>query len=167
MFWPGANTIAAPITMITTPAASRVIPVSSITSLKTISLPVDLPFRLCGMPGTKVLAGVCFQRPGPLRARAGRYLWLHGSVAVPVAPGMTVHWCRARLPGLALDSSPLTRSSSRGEERPVAGALGVGAGLACLGREWRAVPDLAGVDAAAGAFVMGRSDVGDDQPSLG
>ena len=45
--------------------------------------------------------------------------------------------------------------------------LGVGAGLPCLDRERRAVPDLAGVDAAAGEFVMGRFDVGDDQPGLG
>jgi hypothetical protein len=39
-------------------------------------------------------------------------------------------------------------------------------GLARLDREWRAVPDLADVDATAGEFVMGRFDVGDDQPSL-
>jgi hypothetical protein len=54
-----------------------------------------------------------------------------------------------------------------GEERPVAGALGVGARLACLGGERRAVPDLAGVDAAVGEVVVGRFDVGDDQPALG
>jgi hypothetical protein len=58
--------------MTTTPAASMIIPIFSITSLKTISLPVDLPVRLLGgapgrpahgRPGGKVLAGVCFHRP--------------------------------------------------------------------------------------------------------
>ncbi|HEX6523546.1 MAG TPA: hypothetical protein VF070_26635 [Streptosporangiaceae bacterium] len=29
------------------------------------------------------------------------------------------------------------------------------------------MPDLTGVNAAAGEFVMGRFDVGDDQPTLG
>ena len=54
-----------------------------------------------------------------------------------------------------------------GAERPVASALGVGARLPCLDRERRAVPDIAGVDATAGEFVVGRYDVGDGQPALG
>ena len=54
-----------------------------------------------------------------------------------------------------------------GEERPVAGALGVGAGLACLGWERRAVPYITDADAAADEFVMGRFDVGDDKFPLG
>jgi hypothetical protein len=43
----------------------------------------------------------------------------------------------------------LTKVSIRigdGEQRHVAGALGVGAWLACLGWERRPVPDLAGID---------------------
>src|SRR5262249_42943006 len=52
-------------------------------------------------------------------------------------------------------------------ERPVAGVLWVRAGLPCLDRERRAVPDVAGVDAAAGEFVVGRYDVGDGEPPLG
>ena len=48
-----------------------IIPIFSITSLKTISLSVDLPVRLLGCaraaahgrPGGKVLAGVSFHRP--------------------------------------------------------------------------------------------------------
>ena len=54
-----------------------------------------------------------------------------------------------------------------GEERPVAGALGVGAGLARLDGERRAVPDVTHVDATADESVMGRLDVGDDEPALG
>ena len=53
------------------------------------------------------------------------------------------------------------------EERSVAGALGIGARLACLDRERRAMPDVADLDAAADEFVTGRLDVGDDQPALG
>jgi hypothetical protein len=50
------NAIAAPVTMTTTPAASMVIPIFSITSLKTISLPIDL----CGCASGRPTLG----RPG-------------------------------------------------------------------------------------------------------
>ena len=54
-----------------------------------------------------------------------------------------------------------------GEERPVAGALGVGTRLPCLDRKRRAVPDVAHLDAAADKLGMGGLDVGDDQSGLG
>src|SRR5215467_5645854 len=69
--------------------------------------------------------------------------------------------------GDLLDQPRVAVGVGEGAERPVAGAFGVGAGLPCLGRERRAVPDLAGVDAAAGEVGVGRHDVGDDQPSYG
>src|SRR6516165_5608044 len=69
--------------------------------------------------------------------------------------------------GDLLDEPGVAVGVGEGAERPVAGALGVGAGLPCLDRVRRAVPDLAGVDAAAGQVVAGRYDVGDDQPPLG
>jgi hypothetical protein len=69
--------------------------------------------------------------------------------------------------GDLLDQPGVAVRIGEGEERPVAGAVGVGAGLACLGRERRAVPDLTRVDAAADKVGVGRFDVGDDQPALG
>src|SRR5215471_8422018 len=69
--------------------------------------------------------------------------------------------------GDLLDQPHIAVGISERAERPVAGVLGVRAGLPCLDRERRAVPDVAGVDAMAGEFVMGRHDVGDDQPPLG
>ena len=53
-----------------------------------------------------------------------------------------------------------------GEERPVAGALGVGTRLPRLDRERRAVPDVTHLDAAADHFGMGGLDVGDDQSAF-
>jgi len=55
-------------------------------------------------------------------------------------------------------------SGSVKEQKDPSLMRGVGAGLPGLGWERRAVPDLARVDAAAGQFVTGRLDVGDDQP---
>src|SRR5207302_8450112 len=46
-----------------------------------------------------------------------------------------------------------------GEERPVAGALGVGTRLPCLDRERRAVADVTHIDAAAEGVGMGGLDV--------
>ena len=69
--------------------------------------------------------------------------------------------------GDLLDQPGVAVGVGEGEERPVAGPPGVGAGLACLGGVRRAVPDRAGVDAAAGQVVVGGLDVGDDQPALG
>src|SRR5262249_62242915 len=51
-------------------------------------------------------------------------------------------------------------------ERPVAGVLGVGAGLPCLDRERRAMPYVTDVDTTVDELVIGRLDVGDDQPPL-
>jgi hypothetical protein len=57
-----------------------IIPIFSTTSLKTISLPVDLPVRLLGCApgqpahgraGCSVLAGVSFHRPGRQAPRSG------------------------------------------------------------------------------------------------
>jgi hypothetical protein len=39
--------------------------------------------------------------------------------------------------------------------------------LPCLDRERRAVPDVAHLDAAVDELVMGRVDVGDDEPAFG
>src|SRR5205823_11643091 len=50
---------------------------------------------------------------------------------------------------------------------PVAGALGVGAGLPCLDGERWAVPYVTHVDATADEHVMGRLDVGDGEPARG
>src|ERR1039457_3352020 len=66
-----------------------------------------------------------------------------------------------------LDQPRIAVRIVEGEERPVAGALRVGTGLPSFGGKRRAVPDLARVEATAGEFVMGRFDVGDDQPPLG
>ena len=66
-----------------------------------------------------------------------------------------------------LDQPRIAVGIGEGEERPVAGALGVDAGLPRLDGERRAVPHVAHVDAAADEFVMGRFDVGDDQPRHG
>ena len=49
------------------------------------------------------------------------------------------------------------------EERPLAGALEVGAGLARLGRERRAVPHVTRFNSAADELAMRRFDVGHDQ----
>ena len=49
-----------------------------------------------------------------------------------------------------------------GEERSVAGALGVCTRLACLDRERRAVPDVTNLNTAADERLTCRLDVGDD-----
>ena len=54
-----------------------------------------------------------------------------------------------------------------GEERPVARALGVGAGKACIQRERCAVPYLTRVDATTDEFAMSGIDVGDNQRADG
>ncbi|HEX3961579.1 MAG TPA: hypothetical protein VHZ03_33965 [Trebonia sp.] len=69
--------------------------------------------------------------------------------------------------GDLLDQPGIAVRIAEGEERPVAGALGVDPGLAGLGRERRAVPDLAGVDATADKLFMSGLDVRDDQPPEG
>ena len=66
-----------------------------------------------------------------------------------------------------LDQPRIAVGIVEGEERPVAGALRVGAGLPCLTGKRGAVPNVTRVDAAADEVVMGRFDVGDDQRSLG
>ena len=65
--------------------------------------------------------------------------------------------------GDLLDEPRVAVRIDEGAERPVAGPLGVGAGLSRLDRERRAVPDRAGVDAAADKVGVGRFDVGDDE----
>src|SRR5215469_13979030 len=69
--------------------------------------------------------------------------------------------------GDLLDEPGIAVGIGEGAERPVAGALGVGAGLPCLRRERRAVPDLTRVDTTADKFAVGGYDVGDGQPPLG
>jgi len=69
--------------------------------------------------------------------------------------------------GDLLDEPRVAVRIDEGAERPVAGPLGVGAGLSRLDRERRAVPDRAGVDAAADKVGVSRFNVGDDQPALG
>jgi len=57
-----------------------------------------------------------------------------------------------------LDKPRVAVGVAEGEERTVAGALGVGTGLPSLDRERRAVPHLTRVDAAADDFLTGRHD---------
>src|SRR5258708_12601107 len=59
-----------------------------------------------------------------------------------------------------LDQPRITVGIVEGEERPIARALGVGAGEPCLRGERRAVPHLTPVDATAAELVMGRFHVG-------
>src|SRR5258708_4932073 len=66
-----------------------------------------------------------------------------------------------------LDQPRIAVRIIEGEERPVARALGVGAGKACLQGKRRAVPHLTRVDATADKFVMSRFDVGDNQRTHG
>ena len=68
--------------------------------------------------------------------------------------------------GDLLDEPQIAVGIVEGAEGPVAGALGVGAGLARLDGERRAVPHVAHVDAELDEFVMGRLDVGDDERGL-
>jgi len=69
--------------------------------------------------------------------------------------------------GDLLDEPQIAVGIVEGAERPVAGALGVGARLPRLGGERRAVPHVAHVDGAADECVMGRLDVGDGETGLG
>src|SRR6516165_9370722 len=66
-----------------------------------------------------------------------------------------------------LDQPRVAIGIGEGRERPVAGALGVGARLPRLDRERRAVPDVTHLDATADELVIGGLDVGDDQLPLG
>src|SRR5260370_19375844 len=66
-----------------------------------------------------------------------------------------------------LDQARITVGIIEGEERPIARALGVGAGEPCLRRERRAVPHLTRVDSTADECVMSRFDVGDNQRRRG
>ena len=68
--------------------------------------------------------------------------------------------------GDLLDDPQIGVGIVEGAEGPVAGALGVGAGLARLEGERGAVPDVAYVDATLHERVMGRLDVGDDKRGL-
>src|SRR5581483_5139085 len=61
-----------------------------------------------------------------------------------------------------LDKPRITVRIIEGEERPVARALGVGAGKPCLHRKRRAVPHPTRVDATPDEFGMSRFDVGDN-----
>ena len=63
-----------------------------------------------------------------------------------------------------LDQPRVAVGILEGAERTVARALRVAAGLPCLDWERRAVPHVTHVDATADELVMGRLDVGDDQP---
>ena len=90
------------------------------------------------------------------------------------SPGLRRRECRfcgvdpAREPrGDLLDEPQIAVGIVEGAERPVAGALGVGAGLARLDGERRAVPHVTHVDATVEESVMGRLDVGDDERALG
>ena len=69
--------------------------------------------------------------------------------------------------GDLLDKPCIAVRIVEGEERSIARALEVGAAEPGLRGERRAVPYLARIDATADDFVMGRFDVGDDQPSCG
>jgi hypothetical protein len=66
-----------------------------------------------------------------------------------------------------LDQPHIAVGIVEGEERPIAGALGIDAGLPGLGGERRAVPHVTRVDPPADEFAMGCFDVGDDQPRQG
>ena|SRR5882724_1107020 len=66
-----------------------------------------------------------------------------------------------------LDQPRITVGIIEGEERPVARALGIGAGKPCLRGERHAVPHLTRVDATADEFVMSRFDVGGNQRRRG
>ena len=66
-----------------------------------------------------------------------------------------------------LDQPRIAVGIIEGEERPVARALGVGAGKPCLRGARRAVPHFTRVDATADEFVMSRCDVGDNQRARG
>src|SRR5690348_16499550 len=85
-----------------------------------------------------------------------------------LTPGLKGTWLRRRgrplvLPlatrtprGDLLDQPQIAVGIGEGAERPVAGALGIDAGLPGLGGEWRAVPHVTHVDAPAGELAMGR-----------
>src|SRR5258708_35570829 len=62
-----------------------------------------------------------------------------------------------------LDQPHIAVGISEGEERPVAIALGYGAGKPCLHGRRCALPHLTRVDATAAEFAMSRSHVGDNQ----
>src|SRR5262245_64598007 len=66
-----------------------------------------------------------------------------------------------------LDQPRVAIGIGEARERPVAGALGMGARLPRLDRERRAVPDVTHLDATADELVIGGLDVGDDQLPLG
>src|SRR5215813_5535024 len=66
-----------------------------------------------------------------------------------------------------LDQPRVAIGIGEARERPVAGALGLGARLPRLDRERRAVPDVTHLDATADELVIGGLDVGDDQLPLG
>src|SRR6266850_390453 len=68
--------------------------------------------------------------------------------------------------GHLLDDPQIAVGIVEGAERPVAGALGVGAALARLDGERGAVPDVAHVDAKLEKPVMGRHNVRDDKGAL-
>src|SRR6267143_1751635 len=65
-----------------------------------------------------------------------------------------------------LDDPQIAVGIVEGAERPVAGALGVGAGLARFDGERRAVPHVTDVDAELEECVVGLLDVGDDEGAL-
>jgi hypothetical protein len=69
--------------------------------------------------------------------------------------------------GYFLDEPGIAIRIIEGEEGPVAGALGVGAGLPRLDGERRAVPHVTDIEAKVGQPVMGGLDIGDDEPPLG
>src|SRR5262249_28401058 len=62
-----------------------------------------------------------------------------------------------------LDEPRIAIGILKGEERPVARALGIRAAEPCLHGERRTMPHLTRVDATADEFGMGSRDVGDDQ----
>src|SRR5215470_12120631 len=122
-----------------------------------------LRHRVSGVPGGAVIVWLLGAPVVLTRAASARRDALARSAVDADAVSVPAGEPRGDL----LDEPDIAVGIIEGAERPVAGAFGVGAGLPCLQRERRAVPDLAGVDAAAGEFVVGRYDVGDDQPPLG
>src|ERR1700722_1906125 len=87
-----------------------------------------------------------------------------GTGANSVTPGRSVAAGEPR--GHLLDDPQIAVGIVERAERPVAGALRVDAGLACLDRERRTVPDITYVDAELEESVMSRLDVRDDQGAL-
>src|ERR1700758_3734325 len=93
------------------------------------------------------------------------YAWSRPARVMPVPSARSV------AAGVAsrdlLDDPGVAVGIGESAKRPVARALGVGTRASRLDREWRAVPDVGDLDAAADEFGVCGLDVGDDQSASG